>query len=190
VTGLTIGFSTSSPQASVAIFSGAGEVLWSGAELAPNAASGALVRLLEMGLCETGLSLSAASRFVADLGPGSFTGVRVGIVFAKVMAMSVPATVAGATAFDLIAADRTTFVPSRRGEVFVREPGQQPERSASPPAGALGYEYGKEGAFPHAANFATLLSQLDFMAPELLVPSYFAEPSISQPKQPYGASRG
>ncbi len=188
MTGLTIGFSTSSPQSSVAIFSNLDELIWFGGEVAPNAASGALVRLLDLGLQEAGLALADATRFVADLGPGSFTGVRVGIVFAKTMAMGTGALVAGASAFDLIAADRTVYVPSRKGEVFVRALAGEVSRMAAPPVDATGYQYGMDGAFPHAAKFAGLLAGLNYMNPEQLVPAYLSEPSISLPKKPFGVA--
>ena len=190
MSGVTVAFSTSSPQASVALISGACDLLWVGAEFAPQCASGALPRLLEAGLKATNLTMSDVSDFAVDLGPGSFTGVRVGIVFAKVLAFAQAVQVRGATAFDLIDSQHTAFVPSRRGEVFVRIPGAIPYKVSTPPDGAVGYQYGVSGQFPDAGRFPPLLSLIPFMEPIELLPAYFAEPSISAPKQPYAERRG
>jgi len=190
VTGLTIGLSTSSPQTSVAIISAAGKLLWSGTELGPQNASAALPKLLAVALEVCDLRLTDAAGYAVDLGPGSFTGVRVGIVFAKVLAYSQGVRVCGATSFDLIAPESAAFVPSRRGEVFVRIPGEAPVKASNPPPGARGYEFGVPGLFPHAAAFAQLLPSLTFVEPELLLPAYFAEPSVSVPKHPFAGRRG
>lgn len=187
---MTVAFSTSSPQISVAIISVARGLLWSGAEMAPQGASAALSKLLGSGLHATCLTLRDVSDFAVDLGPGSFTGVRVGVVFAKVLAYGQGTRVRGATAFDLIDAHRVAFVPSRRGEVFVRVPGEPPYKTDTPPLGASGYEYGLPGQFPDAGGFGTLLSSLPFLEAFEVLPAYFAEPSISVPKHPYAVRRG
>jgi len=174
----------------VAIISVAGALLWSSAELAPQGASAALTKLLEAGLKATNVKLIDVSSFAVDLGPGSFTGVRVGIVFAKVLAFAQEVHVRGATAFDLIAPDRTAFVPSRRGEVLVRVPGEPPYRTDTPPLGSFGYEYGLPGQFPDAGSFAGLLPSLPTLEPYEVLPAYFAEPSISVPKHPFAERRG
>jgi tRNA threonylcarbamoyl adenosine modification protein YeaZ len=187
---VTVAFSTSSPQASVALISEGGDLLWTGADLSPHSASAALPRLLAAGLQTCELTLNNASGFAVDLGPGSFTGVRVGIVFAKVLAYGQRVQVSGATSFDLIDPARKAYVPSRRGEVFVRVPGESPARALIAPSDAIGYEYGSAGQFPEAGQFAPLLASLTFVEPELLLPAYFAEPSVSLPKRPYAERRG
>lgn len=179
---MIVAFSTSSPLASVALIEG-GRVLASREEMAAQAASGACLRILQGLLDSTGRRLGEATLFAADLGPGSFTGVRVGVTLAKSLAYALGVEAGGADAFDLISADRIVAVPSRRDEWWVREPGKPPYRTRDGAPAAAGY--GKEPTtYPHAARFAELSIQA--APPALLVPRYLIEPSISQPKRPYG----
>ncbi len=170
---MTAAFSTSGPRASVALIDG-GIVLYSGEEEAQGRAGEACLRLMKAGLSSLGLELSAIDLFAADLGPGSFTGVRVGIVLAKTFAWAQGASCAGADAFDLVAPDRTVALPSRKGEWFVRVPGLPPERTRDIPP---------EVGIPLASGFARL--EMVPISPYALVPAYLIEPSISMPKTPF-----
>lgn len=183
---MIVAFSTSSPQASVALISPGGDVLGSAAEDAPMRASGACFRLLQQLLEEHKTNLSYTTYFVADLGPGSFTGVKVGVTIAKTLAFAQGVQAAGLDSFDLISATQTVVMPSKRGEFFVRRPGQIPIRVTDlPEEDFVGFGPGIEPqAFPHAKAFAALLDRLKPVAPEWLVPNYLIEPSISQPKSP------
>lgn len=179
---MIVAFSTSSPQASVALIED-GRVLASGEEIAGHAASGGCLRILQRLLDSTGLRLDEATVFAADLGPGSFTGVRVGVTLAKSLAYALGVEAGGADAFDLVARDQVVAVPSRRDERWVRAPGRPPYRTRDAVSGAVGY--GMDGiTYPHAAKFAELVLQA--LPPALLVPRYLIEPSISRPKRPYG----
>jgi len=181
-----VAFSTSSPLASVAIFSADGNLVADGEEMAPRAASGACLELLRRLLSELKLTMSDAELFVSDLGPGSFTGVKVGVTLAKTLAYSSGVLAAGVSSFDLIDAGVTVVVPSKRGEWFVREPGSDPTRNTELPAcHFLGYGTGIEPAtYPRAKNVVRLLGAITKVQPEFLVPEYLIEPSISQPKTP------
>lgn len=189
---MIVAFSTSSPQASVALLQSDGTVLASAEEQAPKAASGACMRMLESLLAQTGRDLQAATLFLADLGPGSFTGVKVAVTLAKTFAYVHGVKAGGATSFDLISADGRVVMPSKRGEFFVREPGADPVRQPDlPEAPFTGFGPGVEPAvYPHAARFATLLSSIAEVDPERLVPNYVIEPAISVPKKPYGVAHG
>jgi hypothetical protein len=127
--------------------------------------------------------------FVADIGPGSFTGVKVAVTLAKTLAFAIGKMTGGITSFDLISVDRPVIVPSRKGEWFLRRPGATVERVTALPEGDfLGYGYGvNEQTFPNAGNAAGLLIGIKRQTPEVLLPNYIAEPSISTPKRPYGA---
>lgn len=87
--------------------------------------------------------LAAAGRTCADLtgvavsrGPGSFTGLRIGLTVAKTLAQVLSLPVVGLTSLDVLAHPLTrnggtvaALVPARRGEVyaaFYEGPGEEP----------------------------------------------------------------
>jgi len=181
-----VAFSTSSPQASVALISEDGVVLASDQKHAPMQASGACFEMLEALLKQTGTRLNEATLFAADLGPGSFTGVKVAATIAKTLAFTLSVNACGASSFDLISTEETVILPSKKGEFFIKVFDQDPYRSTElPNERFLGYGPGiDEQQFPHAANFARLLHSLEPVDPEYLVPNYLIEPSISLPKKP------
>lgn len=179
-------FSTSSRLASVAVFRPSGETVWSGELDAPQSASSACFRLLESARREAGAAVAEGSLFVADIGPGSFTGVRVGIVLAKTFGFVYGKLCAGIDAFDLVDASGTVFLPLKRGEFFVRRPGSAPETASEPPPGAVGYGFGiEQPTYPLAVRLGPLLERLVPVSPEELIPRYLIEPSISIPKKPF-----
>lgn len=158
-------------------------------ELAAQAAGGVCIRLLDRCLAEWGASLKDVTLFLADLGPGSFTGVRVGVTLAKTLAYARGAMASGADAFDLIDPAGTVVLPSRRGEWFIRVPGETPCRSQELPTQFEGYGGGiAEPTYPTASAFRLIRDVLKSEAAEKLVPKYLIEPSISLPKTPYGAN--
>lgn len=174
--------------ASVALLGVDGVVLWEGVLEAPQAASGACLELLRRGLNHLGRTLSDASGFAADLGPGSFTGVRVGVTLAKTFAFLGSVKALGAPAFDLIDPAGPVVLPSKRGEWFVREPGKEPYRVTDLDGiAAVGFGPGIEHpVYPSAARFGAILNRLVPVAAEELTPAYLVPPSISVPKTPYG----
>ncbi len=179
---MIVAFSTSSEWASVAAIMPDGELLWEGQEHAPRRAGAACLKLVEA----MPFSLEDASVFAADTGPGSFTGVRVGVILAKTFAYLYDKPVAGANAFDLIALNSTAALPSKKGEYFVRVPGSEPYRTELLPAGVRGYGAAfDEPAPPHAKHFAALAASLELTTAEAFIPEYLIQPSISTPKKPY-----
>lgn len=170
---MTVAFSTSGPRASVALLR-EGEILYAGDEEARGRAGEACLSLLRDGLAVVGASLADASLFAADLGPGSFTGIRVGIVLAKTLAWERGVSCAAADAFDLVDPAGIVALPSRKGEWFVRIPGLPPERTREAP---------EVVGVPLASGFARLA--LTPVSPFALVPAYLLEPSISMPNKPF-----
>jgi len=185
--------STSSPMASIALFDSSFALLANETQDAAMAAGGACLRMLESVLQQTGHRLDEVELFVADTGPGSFTGVKVGVTLAKTFGFAQGKPAAGLTSFDLISGEMKSYVPSRKGEWLARdESGIVSRVTELPTADACGYGSGVERpCYPDAAKTGPLLAGLESMSPEVLVPTYFAEPSISTPKTPYGSqSRG
>jgi hypothetical protein len=139
------------------------------------------------------LDLSGVDAYAADVGPGSFTGVRVGVMLAKTFAYLYDKPVIGADSFDLIDPDGIAVVPSKRGEYFVRRPGTPPFRTADLGSDPFrGYGSGLDPITPpDAARFARLIDGLTPQRALDFVPAYLIDPSISIPKRPYAeAARG
>lgn len=156
---------------------------------APSAAGRAIVELLRESLRSHGLLLQDATGFVADVGPGSFIGTRVAVVMAKAYAFQFGVRCAGVSAFDLIDRSGTVIIPSRKGEFFVRGPGNVPFRTTELPSGVF-YGYGvaeREPTFPTASKAASLIEEMEWVEPAALIPQPLVEPSISQPKASKGA---
>jgi tRNA threonylcarbamoyladenosine biosynthesis protein TsaB len=185
-----VAFSTSSPLASVALIDASGDVIASGEEWAPRAASGACLSLLTLLLREAKRDLAEAGLFVSDLGPGSFTGVKVGVTLAKTLAFSFGKKASGLQSFDLIDPRGLVVIPSKRDEWFVRDTGSEITRGKSLPTLEFkGYGTGIENpAYPRAAMFAIQLERLKNVRPEELLPDYLIDPSISQPTKPFQKS--
>ncbi|MBS1715902.1 MAG: tRNA (adenosine(37)-N6)-threonylcarbamoyltransferase complex dimerization subunit type 1 TsaB [Armatimonadetes bacterium] len=179
---MTLALSTSSPVVSVALADGAGRMLaWRSLE-APWAAGGALGSLTQACIEEAGVGLLDVTRVVADEGPGGFTGVRVGVAFAKGLAWALGTDLALVSAFDLIAPQGDAFVPMKKGEWLLRQAGStvtQVTSAASPPGKGYGRDV-VDPSMPDARN--AFLAPVKTVDPVTALPAYHAEPSISRPK--------
>ena len=121
---ILLGFDTATPQVSVAISTDGAVVgelrLGHGRRHAEHLAPGIQY------LCrQLGIELSQLSGIAVGLGPGLFTGLRVGVTTAKTMAQSLRLPMVGVPSLDLVAyplrhASRlvAAVIDARRGEVF------------------------------------------------------------------------
>lgn len=78
-------------------------------------------------LRDAGLRPDALDRLVVGTGPGSFTGVRIGLAAARGVALALDLPVAGVSTLDALAAGAPGAVPvidARRREVFVLADGE------------------------------------------------------------------
>jgi tRNA threonylcarbamoyladenosine biosynthesis protein TsaB len=83
---LTLAIETSSPHASIALTRN-GQLLAELTQAAPDAHAEALLPLLGQLLAQAQVERGALQRVAVGLGPGSFTGLRVGIAFAQGIAL-------------------------------------------------------------------------------------------------------
>jgi tRNA threonylcarbamoyl adenosine modification protein YeaZ len=71
---------------------------------APDAGHGDLAQLVSALFTRTGIDKQSATEIRIEIGPGSYTGLRVAVTFARILAGFTDARLATATSFELIAA--------------------------------------------------------------------------------------
>lgn len=101
----TLGIDTSTDVRAGLAYSGAAEpaTVWALAERDPRAHAELLTPLLERLVCEAGIRLSDVDRFAVGVGPGPFTGLRVGIATARTLASLSSAPITGVCSLDIMA---------------------------------------------------------------------------------------
>ncbi|MCH8275445.1 MAG: tRNA (adenosine(37)-N6)-threonylcarbamoyltransferase complex dimerization subunit type 1 TsaB [Armatimonadetes bacterium] len=179
----------SSPFAGAAVFRDS-ELLSAGGRVAPGRASGTALDELMNALEPAGIELGDVELFAADAGPGSFTGIKIGVTLAKTLAYAHKRPAAGISAFDLISNEGPAAVPAPKGQYLLRvRPGDRPElvgkedprlRSAAGYGAAF-----EQPVFPLPERAGALFEKLKPADPESLVPDYVLEPSITKPKRPF-----
>jgi tRNA threonylcarbamoyladenosine biosynthesis protein TsaB len=75
-------------------------------------------------MAEAGLAFGALDRVAVTIGPGSFTGLRVGIAFAKGLALALDKPAVGIGTLEALAAERAGLVfpaiDARRGQLYLQ----------------------------------------------------------------------
>lgn len=82
-----------------------------------------LTPLLSRVLGDAGVELASIEQFVVDVGPGRFTGLRVGLATVRTLALAMGKPVVGLTSLEILAGAETArpltaVIDARRGEVF------------------------------------------------------------------------
>lgn len=187
---MILALSSSSAITSVALIDTGGEIVFSASREWKNRALEAFSEMLEA----LPVPLTSVELFAADLGPGSFTGTRVGVTLTKSLAYAQSKPCSGCDSFDLITADRVVAFPSKRGEWFVRVPGEPVFRTEEaldklgerfPDLVGFGPGFEKP-EYPSASRVALIRNRLRPTTSAELLPIYLIEPSISTPKKPIG----
>ena len=120
---IVLGIDTSTPQTSVAI--GNDREVLASVSIAGKARQESVTPALQQMLAWSGLDLDRVGGIAVGIGPGLFTGLRVGVETAKTLAQVLNVPIVGITSLDALAfAVRHTsrriacVIDARRGEVF------------------------------------------------------------------------
>jgi tRNA threonylcarbamoyladenosine biosynthesis protein TsaB len=120
---IVLGIDTSTPQTSVAI--GNDREILANVSIAGKARQESVTPALQQMLAWSGLDLARLGGIAVGIGPGLFTGLRVGVETAKTLAQVLNVPIVGITSLDALAfAVRHTsrriacVIDARRGEVF------------------------------------------------------------------------
>ncbi len=120
---IVLGIDTSTPQTSVAI--GNDREVLANVSIAGKARQESVTPALQQMLAWSGLDLGRVGGIAVGIGPGLFTGLRVGVETAKTLAQVLNVPIVGITSLDALAfAVRHTsrriacVIDARRGEVF------------------------------------------------------------------------
>jgi tRNA threonylcarbamoyladenosine biosynthesis protein TsaB len=98
---------------------------------------------------ESGLPAEELGGLVVGRGPGSYTGLRMGLVTARTLSVSLGVPVAGVSTLDALAAGKpgaTPVIDGRRGEVFTLARGEPVCRAAEDLVVEPGATYVGDGA--------------------------------------------
>jgi tRNA threonylcarbamoyladenosine biosynthesis protein TsaB len=110
---------------SVAVCDGQ-QVLAANSEVMARGHQERLAPMVAQTMSQAGLAFDALERIAVTVGPGSFTGLRVGLAFAKALALATGAPCAGVGVLEALAASEaeTGFVvcaiDARRGQVYLQ----------------------------------------------------------------------
>lgn len=147
---------TAASWCSVAAYDSDGDVVL--ADVSENIGKGhaeVLMTYVERALTEARLSLRDMDRVAVNIGPGSFTGVRIGVSAARGFALALGVPAIGITAFEALASETriespekpvVVFLDAHRGEIYAQSFDAKGTASAEP------LVLSREEAEAHAAS--------------------------------------
>lgn len=120
---LILGLDTCLSSCSVAVLDGE-RVLASAREVMARGHQERLAPMAQAVMADAGLAFGRIERIGVTVGPGSFTGLRVGIAFAKGLALALDAPAVGIATLEALAAEADGLVfpaiDARRGQLYLQ----------------------------------------------------------------------
>ena len=118
---MILSIDTSTGQCAVALVDGPRE--WSLAEAMDRGHAERLFPMIEEVLAEAGADFNDLTRVAVCTGPGSFTGLRVGVAAARGLALGCGIPAIGITRFEACATPETARIalPGRGGQIYVQD---------------------------------------------------------------------
>lgn len=198
---------TSTALGSVALFEDEREIAADERRVS-NAHGESLLPMIDALFAKHGWRPADVARWCVGLGPGSFTGVRIGVATVKGIVLATNAEVVGVSAIDAMAAlapgRAVAAIDAIRGEVYLGSPGVEPvclapdaiaawldgipapfvlvgEASTKVPGAYTRFTTG-EHALPHARGVARAARGLPAVSPDALEPVYVRPPEITVPR--------
>jgi tRNA threonylcarbamoyladenosine biosynthesis protein TsaB len=165
---IVLGLDTCLTSCSVAVLDGE-RVLASASEVMARGHQERLAPMAQAVMAEAGVGFSDLERIAVTVGPGSFTGLRVGIAFAKGLASALGLPAVGVGTLEALAADIPGFVfvavDARRGQLYGQafedgRPLMAPDALAAETAAARLAELGMGRPVTLVGSGAALLADL------------------------------
>lgn len=127
---IVLAMDTAGPDCSAALYDSESDKIL--AEVTENIGRGhaeKLMAVVDLALAKAGLELGAVERLAITVGPGSFTGIRVGVAAARGFALSLGVPAVGISTLDVLATKKRGEAPgqpvlaamdAKRGEVYAQ----------------------------------------------------------------------
>jgi len=175
VTGAIVGIDTSTPATATAVLLADGRTVEAREDPAPGSRpghTGRLLALLEQALAEAGVGWDGVERLAVGVGPGGFTGLRIGIATARALAQARGLALVGVSSLRALAAGAESAPGG--GVSSLRAPGAG--------AGAPGTVLAAIDARRGEAFAAAWAGDHELLAPVALGPAALAERVVALPR--------
>lgn len=195
---------TSSALGSVVLYDANGTLAGEAEERVSNAHGESLLPMIDRVFKAAGVKPADVTRWCVGLGPGSFTGTRIGVATIKGIVLATGAEVVGVTSLEamLAIAGDVAAVDAIRGEVYVQAKGGEPAcikpddfvawlgdttakllvGDAAKKLSCPGCTHLDEPKLPHARGVYLAGRDRAAVAPDQLEPTYVRAPEITIPK--------